>query len=186
MENTFNDNLRRIRKEKKITQEQLAEFVGVSPQAVSKWEMNSFPDASLLPKIAEKLEVSIDELFGLKSENISIYDRILEHIKSVPAEKRFDEMFSIVRAFPLACCGAVKYEPIPEEVLTSEYDNYSLINQPEGFIEMRNPADLQFAFLFPEPKCGYDCAQGAVFSRGAVRHNVLQKGHPHARAGHIR
>ena len=108
MENTFNDNLRRIRKEKKITQEQLAEFVGVSPQAVSKWEMNSFPDASLLPKIAEKLEVSIDELFGLKSENISIYDRILEHIKSVPAEKRFDEMFSIVRAFPLACCGAVK------------------------------------------------------------------------------
>ena len=34
MENTFNDNLRRIRKEKKITQEQLAEFVGVSPQAV--------------------------------------------------------------------------------------------------------------------------------------------------------
>ena len=68
MENTFNDNLRRIRKEKKITQEQLAEFVGVSPQAVSKWEMNSFPDASLLPKIAEKLEVSIDELFGLKSE----------------------------------------------------------------------------------------------------------------------
>ena len=46
MENTFNDNLRRIRKEKKITQEQLAEFVGVSPQAVSKWEMNSFPDAS--------------------------------------------------------------------------------------------------------------------------------------------
>ena len=156
MENTFNDNLRRIRKEKKITQEQLAEFVGVSPQAVSKWEMNSFPDASLLPKIAEKLEVSIDELFGLKSENISIYDRILEHIQSVPAEKRFDEMFSIVRAFPLACCGAVKYEPIPEEVLTSEYDNYSLINQPEGFIEMRNPADLQFAFLFPEPKCGYD------------------------------
>lgn len=156
MENTFNDNLRRIRKEKKITQEQLAEFVGVSPQAVSKWEMNSFPDASLLPKIAEKLEVSIDELFGLKSENISIYDRILEHIKSVPAEKRFDEMFSIVRAFPLACCGAVKYESIPEEVLNSEYDNYSLINQPEGFIEMRNPADLQFAFLFPEPKCGYD------------------------------
>ena len=63
MENTFNDNLRRIRKEKKITQEQLAEFVGVSPQAVSKWEMNSFQEDSLLPKIAEKLEVSIDELF---------------------------------------------------------------------------------------------------------------------------
>lgn len=156
MENAFNENLRRIRREKKITQEQLAEFVGVSPQAVSKWEMNSFPDASLLPKIAQKLDVSIDELFGLKCENISIYDRVLEHIKSFPAEQRIDEMFSIVRAFPLACCGAVKYEPIPEEILNTEYDSHSLINQPSGFIEMRNNANLQFAFLFPEPKCGYD------------------------------
>lgn len=156
MENAFNENLRRIRREKKITQEQLAEFVGVSPQAVSKWEMNSFPDASLLPKIAQKLDVSIDELFGLKCENISIYDRVLEHIKSFPAEQRIDEMFSIVRAFPLACCGAVKYEPIPEEILNTEYDSHSQINQPSGFIEMRNNANLQFAFLFPEPKCGYD------------------------------
>ena len=62
MENTFNHNLRRIRKEQKITQEQLAEFVGVSPQAVSKWEMNSFPRTLLYSrKSAEKLEVSIDE-----------------------------------------------------------------------------------------------------------------------------
>ena len=156
MDNTFSENLRRIRKEKKITQEQLAEAVGVSPQAVSKWEISSFPDAALLPKIARKLEVSIDELYGLKNENISIYDRVLERIKSVPIEKRFDEMFSIVRAFPLACCGAVKYEPVPEEILASEYDNHSRINLPEGFIEMRNNADLQFAFLFPKPKCGYD------------------------------
>lgn len=156
MESTFNANLRRIRKDRSITQEQLAEAVGVSPQAVSKWELNSYPDAALLPKIAQKLDTSIDELFGLKNENISVYDRVLEHIKSFPAEQRIDEMFSIVRAFPLACCGAVKYEPIPEEILTSEYDSHSLINQPSGFIEMRNNADLHFAFLFPEPKCGYD------------------------------
>ena len=69
MYNIFNANLRRIRKEKGITQEQLAEAVGVSAQAVSKWEINSFPDAALLPKIAERLEVSIDELFGRKNEN---------------------------------------------------------------------------------------------------------------------
>ena len=156
MESTFNANLRRIRKDRSITQEQLAEAVGVSPQAVSKWELNSYPDAALLPKIAQKLDTSIDELFGLKNENISVYDRVLEHIKSFPAEQRIDEMFSIVRAFPLACCGAVKYEPIPEEILTSEYASHSRIIQPDGFIEMRNNADLQFAFLFPEPKCGYD------------------------------
>ncbi len=156
MENTFNANLRRIRKDKKITQEQLAESVGVSPQAVSKWEMNSFPDAALLPKIAEKLEVSIDELYGLKDESISIYDRIMNHIKDTPSENRFDELFRIFRAFPLAFCSAAKYEPIPEEILDCEWDSHSRIIIPEGFLEMRNNADLQFAFLFPEPKCGYD------------------------------
>ena len=156
MDNTFNANLRRIRKEKGITQEQLADFAGVSPQAVSKWEMNSFPDAALLPKIAEKLEVSIDELYGLKDESISIYDRVMLHIRNTPNEKRFDEFFSIFRAFPLGFCGAAKYEPIPEEILSCEWDCHSRINFPGGFLEMRNNADLQFAFLFPEPKCGYD------------------------------
>ncbi len=156
MDNSFNTNLRRIRKEKVITQEQLAEAVGVSPQAVSKWEMNSFPDAALLPKIAERLEVSIDELYGLKNESVSIYDRVLEHIRNTPAEKRIQEAFNIFRAFPMACCGAVKYETIPEEILSSQCDCHSRIIIPGGFLEMRNNADLQFAFLFPEPKCGYD------------------------------
>ena len=156
MDSTFNENLRRIRKEKKVTQEQLAEAAGVSPQAVSKWEMNSFPDAALLPKIAEKLGVSIDELFGLKNESISIYDRVMRHIKNTPLENRFDELFSIFRAFPLAFCGAARYDPIPEEVLACEYDSHSRINIQGGFLEMRCNANLQFAFLFPEPKCGYD------------------------------
>lgn len=156
MENEFNTNLRRIRKEKKITQEQLAEAVGVSPQAVSKWEINSFPDAALLPKIAQKLEVSIDELYGLKNESISIYDRVLEHIKNTPWEDKMQEAFNIFRAFPMAGCGASKYEPIPKEILECDNDCYSRINAKGGFLEMRNNASLQFAFLFPEPKCGYD------------------------------
>lgn len=53
MENSFNANLKKIRKEKGITQEQLAEHIGISPQAVSKWEMSSYPDPQLLPRIAD-------------------------------------------------------------------------------------------------------------------------------------
>lgn len=53
------------RKEKGITQEELANFIGVSKAAVSKWESNqSYPDITLLPIIATYFDVSVDELLG--------------------------------------------------------------------------------------------------------------------------
>lgn len=52
-----------LRKEKGMTQADLAEKLGVTDKAVSKWERNlSCPDIGLLPKLAEILEISLDEL----------------------------------------------------------------------------------------------------------------------------
>jgi len=57
-------NIYNLRKEKKLTQAQLAEKLGVSEQAVSKWENEvSLPDVSLFPAIASLFKVSIDRLF---------------------------------------------------------------------------------------------------------------------------
>ena len=156
MGNTFNANLRRLRKEKGVTQEQLADAVGVSAQAVSKWEISSFPDAALLPKIAERLGVSIDELFGRRNENISIYDRVMEHIKATPAEKQFSEAFNICRALLMGKGGCPRYDPLPPDILECPYEIHSRMDFFEGFMETRNNADLQYFFLFPEPECGYD------------------------------
>jgi len=59
----------RLRKKKKITQEELGNFMGVSTAAVSKWESgNSYPDITLLPSIAAFFDVSIDELLNYKVE----------------------------------------------------------------------------------------------------------------------
>ncbi len=59
------NNIYTLRKEKKLTQAQLAEKLGVSEQAVSKWENNQCsPDVSLFPILAEFFGVSIDRLFG--------------------------------------------------------------------------------------------------------------------------
>ena len=59
----------RLRKEKNITQEQLANMVGISAGAVSKWETGcSTPDISLLAPIARALSTSIDTLLGFKLE----------------------------------------------------------------------------------------------------------------------
>lgn len=56
-----------LRKEKGLTQLELAEKMGITDKAVSKWERDlSCPDVSSLPKLAEILEVSVDQLMQIK------------------------------------------------------------------------------------------------------------------------
>ncbi len=58
------------RKKKKMTQEELAQRLGITPQAVSKWENSiGLPDVTLFPMLAEVLELSIEELFGMPKES---------------------------------------------------------------------------------------------------------------------
>lgn len=62
------DNIAKFRKEKKMTQELLANFMGVTKASVSKWETKqSMPDISLLPQLATFFDVSIDELMGYEA-----------------------------------------------------------------------------------------------------------------------
>ena len=57
-------NIKQLRQEKHIKQETLADAIGVSAQAVSKWETGaSDPDIALLPQLATYFGVSIDDLF---------------------------------------------------------------------------------------------------------------------------
>lgn len=57
--------IRKLRLEHKMTQEELAELLGVSFQAVSKWENEqSLPDLTMLPVLADFFRVSMDELMG--------------------------------------------------------------------------------------------------------------------------
>ncbi|MCB4302836.1 helix-turn-helix transcriptional regulator [Clostridioides difficile] len=59
--------IQNLRKERNLTQEQLAKFIGVSTPAVSKWESgNSYPDIELLPLLADFFNVSIDKLLNYK------------------------------------------------------------------------------------------------------------------------
>jgi len=75
------ENIKRLRKEKKITQEALAEIFNVTPAAVSKWENNeTYPDITLLFPLSHYFGVSIDDLMG--------YDYLLieEEIKNINQE----------------------------------------------------------------------------------------------------
>ena len=64
---TLGERIADLRRERGITQENLAGTIGVSAQAISKWENNAtMPDITLLPIIADTLGVTIDELFGIR------------------------------------------------------------------------------------------------------------------------
>lgn len=69
-EKSFGTTIATMRKEKGMTQLDLAQKLGVTDKAVSKWERDlSFPDISSLPKLAEELGVSVDELLEAKKGN---------------------------------------------------------------------------------------------------------------------
>lgn len=71
MEQTLGKRIMENRKRLGWTQDRLAEQIGVSAQAVSKWENDqSCPDISLLPKLAELFGITVDELLGHKTEKV--------------------------------------------------------------------------------------------------------------------
>ena len=66
------DKIKALRKAKKLTQEQLAEYLNVSSQAVSKWETGaSSPDIDMLPRLAVFFQTSLDELFDFDRRKIA-------------------------------------------------------------------------------------------------------------------
>lgn len=87
----INENIRMLRKSRSLTQEQLAEAMGVSVGAVSKWEKGlSNPDIALLPHLADFFSVSVDVLLGYEWKNLRM-GQAAEFIKKCTAERRFSE-----------------------------------------------------------------------------------------------
>ena len=81
---SFSENLRRIRKERHLSQEELAELLNVSRQAVSKWEQDQgYPEVEKLLLISDKLNVSLDALMSTemirstKTDDVSITGSIV-------------------------------------------------------------------------------------------------------------
>ena len=105
MSYSFGDNFKAMRKQRDMTQEAVAEALGVSSQAISKWETNvSCPDIQLLPGIADFFGVSVDRLLGHdNSKRDEMIDRVCAESADLIVEGRYRE------AVPLLREGLLKY-----------------------------------------------------------------------------
>ena len=71
MEIDLKNTLRTLRRQKNVTQEDLANYLGITPQSVGKWERGEgYPDITLLPKIALYFGITVDELLNVDKARI--------------------------------------------------------------------------------------------------------------------
>lgn len=157
----FSAQLQKLRKERGTTQEQLANHLGVSPQAVSKWENGSYPDGDLLPKIADFFEVSIDYLYGREERDLSVHQQIINELQSIPIpednvhEKYFEKALEFIWAMQIAGWRDSKWYYPRHRPDKSEGRTASCITDKMGFTHMRMNTDLEYYFLAKTPPQGF-------------------------------
>ncbi|MDO4494559.1 MAG: helix-turn-helix transcriptional regulator [Clostridiaceae bacterium] len=126
----FGENLKALRLKGELTQEKLADFLGVSFQSVSKWERGEcYPDITLLPQIASFFDTSIDDLLGVneikKREEISFYIGEFERLFYVDTPECFEKMKKAVKEFPNEYGLLVRYM----SVLHSQAEDYESVTE---------------------------------------------------------
>jgi len=169
--------IRRLREDKRLTQEELAQRIHVSSKAVSKWETGQgFPDISLLESIAGALDISVIELLsGEDIRNTNPHSNMLR--------SRFyvcpvcGNVIRSVGEAVISCCGVTlppaEAEPADEEheirVESVEDEYYVIVAHPMtkahyiSFLAAVSDQGIQFVKLYPEGNAE------ARFKRGRVR-----------------
>lgn len=99
MKLNIGDTIKRLRKERDITQEEFAEVLGVSCQSVSRWENDScYPDIELIPTIAEFFGISTDRLMGIdETKEKEAVNKYLDEFQIAISKGNIDECITIAR-----------------------------------------------------------------------------------------
>ncbi len=138
----LNEQIYFLRRQKGMTQEDLAKVLGVTNQTVSKWESAACcPDIQLLPDIAAFFDVSIDELMGYKPADTyaNIYLQIKKLFEDSPKEEAFTIAFKLATLLHEGACtrgykGYVPWNTDKDYTKTEECYRWgaSICSEPEG------------------------------------------------------
>lgn len=110
MKLNISETIKKLRKEKDITQKTLASALGVTCQSVSRWETGvAYPDIEMIPEIAAYFDISTDILFGRDEANERLkLQQANDILKSdVPTEEKIEKMRAIMDSVPYS--ALIKY-----------------------------------------------------------------------------
>ena len=117
MQLDLGQKIRELRRRDGRTQEAFAEVIGVTSQAVSRWEANGgYPDMELIPAIANYFNISIDELFGYSKDRQEKLKSILEK-----AEKAINEQGDMTECVEMLRAAAEEFPSEPQVLIKLGY-----------------------------------------------------------------
>lgn len=156
------NQIKKYRMQKGLTQEDLGNMVGVTTQAVSKWERGGSPDAELLPKIANALGITINMLYE-QTQVCSLEDSLVDEIVGMGRREGFDKLFSFVWKTTLGFSGLDSAKKgfaddgrAPGELREKNgYHYYARASFDDGMINAKMDSDFRYCFFMPEPENGY-------------------------------
>ncbi|ROR23992.1 DNA-binding XRE family transcriptional regulator [Mobilisporobacter senegalensis] len=99
------ENIIELRHQYKVTQDELAEFLGISKASVSKWEnRQNYPDITLLPRLASYFNVSVDQLLGFKAQMTKekikeCYHELASDFANLPFEEVMTKTNELVKEY---------------------------------------------------------------------------------------
>lgn len=152
------EQIKKYRIQKKYTQEKLGSLIGVTTQAVSKWERGGTPDAEILPQLADALDVSIDALFGREDQDLQLL--LTKKLSTMPSEEAFLKAFSYCWSFIPGLTGDESFSDNLYDAFTGHTDKQSdqsadflaKILRDGGLTVARMSNDLRYFFLMVRPQ----------------------------------
>ena len=182
MQLDLGQKIRELRRRDGRTQEALAEAIGVTSQAVSRWEANGgYPDMEMIPSIANYFGVSIDELFGYNNERSKKIDELAAKIDQMNFQNNgedinIDECISLARNALIEFPGNEKIMMCLASVLYNagyvRHGEYHLSND-DGY----DVLDVETHRTYPEWKEAISLYEKLLktMENGEPRHRVIRE-----------